>query len=269
MEVYTAAKQRILDFQGPDDLSLLGKDDAGSRNLTKAVRGQLAFFTAQDERSRDVLGTENGAFLRDNIVTLRLGGCERSVCEADEIKLLGRHNVLNVLAACVMAGVMGATLGAMHDVVTSFSGVEHRLQLVRTLNGVRYYDDSIATAPERTVAALKSFDVPVVLLAGGRDKALPWDEMAQTTLDRARHVVAFGEAAKLVQQKIEGVRRTRMDAKLEGITRVATLEEAVDVAARVARRGDVVLLAPGGTSFDAFQDFAERGERYQALVRAL
>jgi UDP-N-acetylmuramoylalanine--D-glutamate ligase len=108
-----------------------------------------------------------------------------------------------------------------------------------------------------------------VLLAGGRDKALPWDDMAQTTLDRARHVVAFGEAAKLVQQKIEGVRRTRTDAKLEGITRVTTLEEAVDVAARVARRGDVVLLAPGGTSFDAFQDFAERGERYQALVRAL
>jgi UDP-N-acetylmuramoylalanine--D-glutamate ligase len=273
MAVYTAAKQRILDFQGPDDLALLGKDDAGSRNLATAVRGQLAFFTAQDakqgDRSHDVLGTENGAFLKDNVVTLRLGGHEQSVCQADEIKLLGWHNVLNVLAACVMAGVMGAALGAIHDVVTSFSGVEHRLQLVRTHNGVRYYDDSIATAPERTVAALKSFNVPVVLLAGGRDKALPWDDMAQTTLDRARHVVAFGEAAKLVQQKIEGVRRTRTDAKLEGITRVTTLEEAVDVAARVARRGDVVLLAPGGTSFDAFQDFAERGERYQALVRAL
>lgn len=273
MEVYTAAKQRILDFQGPDDLALLGKDDVGSRNLATAVRGKLAFFSAQDAKqgdgSHDVLGTENGAFLRDGTVTVRLDGQEYSICRTDEIKLLGRHNLSNVLAACVLAGVVGAPVSAMREVVTSFSAVEHRLQLVRTLNGVRYYDDSIATAPERTVAALQAFEEPIVLLAGGRDKALPWEEMARVTLERARYVVAFGEAAGLVERMVEGVRRKVVVAKLEGITRVGSLEEAVDVAARVARPGEVVLLAPGGTSFDAFRDFAERGDRFRELVWAL
>jgi len=106
-------------------------------------------------------------------------------------------------------------------------------------------------------------------LAGGRDKALPWEDMAQVALRRARHVVAFGEAAGLVEREIRNEKLENRNEKLEGLTRVETLEEAVEEAARVARPGDVVLLSPGGTSFDAFKDFAERGERFQALVRAL
>jgi UDP-N-acetylmuramoylalanine--D-glutamate ligase len=273
MEAYTAAKQRILDFQGRDDLAVLSSDDPGARELASAVRGRLAFFSAQGE-----IPSENGAFLMDEAVTLRLGGREHPVCRTEEIRLLGRHNVLNVLAACVLAGAVGVPVQAMREVVTTFTGVAHRLQLVRTLKGVRYYDDSIATAPERTVAALRAFDAPtspggqrpgIVLLAGGRDKALPWGEMARITLERVRHVVAFGEAAGLVERVITKEREEGGEGILEGITRVETLEEAVTVAARVARPGDVVLLSPGGTSFDAFRDFAERGDRFQALVRAL
>ena len=264
MPAYTAAKRRILDSQVEGDLALLGHDDAGSRELAPAVRGRLAFFSMRGEVPGDM-----GAFLRDEVITLRLDGQEHSVCHSGEIKLLGRHNVLNVLAACALAGGVGAPVEAMRQVATSFTGVAHRLQLVRSLGGVRYYDDSMATAPERTVAALHAFDAPVVLLAGGRDKALPWEDMAQVALRRARHVVAFGEAAGLVEREIRNEKLENRNEKLEGLTRVETLEEAVEEAARVARPGDVVLLSPGGTSFDAFKDFAERGERFQALVRAL
>jgi UDP-N-acetylmuramoylalanine--D-glutamate ligase len=268
MAIYTAAKQRILDYQGARDLALLCKDDAGSRGLAPAVRGRLAFFSARNGSDARV-DTETGAFLKDKVVTLRLSGQEVPICHTREIKLLGRHNLLNVLAACVLAGVVGVSADAIREVVTTFTGVAHRLQLVRTLNDVRYYDDSIATAPERTVAALRAFEAPIVLLAGGRDKALPWDEMAQVTLKRARHVVAFGEAAGLVERVIAEARRSEPEGTLETITRVETLEEAVGVAARVAHPGDVVLLSPGGTSFDAFRDFSERGDRFQALVRGL
>ena len=264
MPAYTAAKRRILDSQVKGDLALLGHDDVGSRELAPAVRGRLAFFSMRGEVPGDM-----GAFLRDEAITLRLDGQEHSVCHSGEIKLLGRHNVLNVLAACALAGGVGAPLEAVRQVATSFTGVAHRLQLVRSLGGVRYYDDSMATAPERTVAALHAFDAPVVLLAGGRDKALPWEDMAQVALRRARHVVAFGEAAGLVEREIRNEKLENRNEKLEGLTRVETLEEAVEEAARVARPGDVVLLSPGGTSFDAFKDFAERGERFQALVRAL
>jgi UDP-N-acetylmuramoylalanine--D-glutamate ligase len=268
MAVYTAAKRRILDSQSEGGLAVLNRDDPGAWDLAAVVRGRLALFSVQEE-PRDGSRVESGAFLRDEIVTLRLDGQEQQICRTAEIKLLGRHNVSNVLAACVLAGAAGVSAEVMREVATSFAGVGHRLELVRTLRGVHYYDDSIATAPERTVAALRSFEAPVVLLAGGRDKALPWEEMARVTLKQARHVVAFGEAAGLVERVIKEEWHTGAEARLEGITRVETLEQAVTAAARVARSGDVVLLAPGGTSFDAFRDFVERGERFQALVRAL
>ncbi|RMF31230.1 MAG: UDP-N-acetylmuramoyl-L-alanine--D-glutamate ligase, partial [Chloroflexi bacterium] len=132
-------------------------------------------------------------------------------------------------------------------------------------------DDSIATAPERTVAALRSFDEPIILLAGGRDKDLPWEEMARLTWRKVRHLITFGEAAAMIERVVrEAVSPEGGEgALLEGITRVETLEEAVEAAARIARPGEVVLLSPGGTSFDAFRDFAERGDRFQELVREL
>jgi len=268
MAAYAAAKQRMLDFQTESGLAVLGWDDPGARGLAPAVRGRLAFFSAQRE-----VETGTGAFLRHDVVTLRLDGQEHAICRSAEIKLLGRHNLLNVLAACVLAGAAGVSPQAIRQAATSFTGVAHRLELVRELNGVRYYDDSIATAPERTVAALLSFAEPIVLLAGGRDKDLPWEEMARLTLQRARHVVAFGEAGALVERVITAARNAGREAqdrlRLEGLTRVETLEQAVSVAAQVARPGDVVLLTPGGTSFDAFKDFVERGDRFQTLVRAL
>jgi UDP-N-acetylmuramoylalanine--D-glutamate ligase len=133
---------------------------------------------------------------------------------------------------------------------------------------VRWYNDSIATTPERTVAALRAFpDVPVVLLAGGRDKSLPWEEMADLTWKQARHLILFGEAAGLIQKAMH-------DSPLLGqglcqIRRAGTLERAVEIAAQVARPGDVVLLSPGGTSFDSYHDFAARGEHFRELVKAL
>jgi UDP-N-acetylmuramoylalanine--D-glutamate ligase len=185
-----------------------------------------------------------------------------------DIELLGQHNLENVLAACAIAGAAGADPQSMAQVVTTFAGVEHRLELVRTLRGARYYNDSIATSPERTVAALRSFEEPIVLLAGGRDKHLPWEEMAQLTLRKVRHLVLFGEARLIIEKAIEDAQCKMRSARL-AIHRCRTLEEAVEIAAENAQPGDVVLLAPGGTSFDAFRDFAERGERFRELVEAL
>jgi UDP-N-acetylmuramoylalanine--D-glutamate ligase len=272
MALYTAAKRRILDFQSASDLAVLGQDDPGARRLAEGVQGTVAYFSGQDAERGPIPGltdAEMGAYLRSGVVTVRLAGQERAVCHTGEIKLLGWHNVLNLLAACVLAGAAGVAVEAMREIAVTFTGVTHRLELVRTLKGVRYYDDSIATAPERTVAALHAFTKPVVLLAGGRDKHLPWEELAREAQWLVRHVVAFGEAADLVERVMDDARRREPAGSLEGVTRVETLEEAVAAAARLAQAGDVVLLAPGGTSFDAFRDFAERGDTFRALVRAL
>jgi UDP-N-acetylmuramoylalanine--D-glutamate ligase len=185
------------------------------------------------------------------------------------VELLGGHNLLNVLAAGALAGLAGVSLEAIRTVATTFTGVEHRLELVRDVNGARWYNDSIATAPERSLAAMRSFEEPVVLLAGGRDKNLPWDEFAEEALRRVRRLITFGEAGPMIAKMVEEAREPGRDTGLEEVTRVGGLEEAVEEAARVARAGDVVLLSPGGTSFDAFRDFAERGDRFKCLVQAL
>jgi UDP-N-acetylmuramoylalanine--D-glutamate ligase len=270
MEAYVAAKRNIVAHQGPEDFALLSYDDANARALALDTAAHLLWFSGGTE-------VEEGAFRifrekdeTNGELTLRLAGDDHMICRASEVQLLGRHNLLNVLAASALAGVAGVSVEAMRQVATTFSGVEHRLELVRELGAVRWYDDSIATAPERTLAALRSFKEPIVLLAGGRDKELPWDEFAHEAVRRVRHMVTFGEAGPMIARVVERKAGERgQEGGLEGITQVDTLEEAVETAARLARPGDVVLLSPGGTSFDAFRDFAERGARFKELVQQL
>jgi UDP-N-acetylmuramoylalanine--D-glutamate ligase len=271
MEEYIAAKQNILVHQTRDDVALLGYDDANSRALALETPAHLYFFSGGAE-------VEAGAFKTNGELTLRMNGdareskerVDREICKASEVQLLGTHNLLNVLAASALAGLAGVPLEAIREVATTFTGVEHRLELVRDLNGARWYDDSIATAPERSLAAMRSFDEPIVLLAGGRDKDLPWGAFADETLRRVRRLITFGEAGPMIAELVaEEMEREGDGTTLEEILPVGTMEEAVAEAARVAQPGDVVLLSPGGTSYDAFHDFAERGDRFKDLVRAL
>jgi UDP-N-acetylmuramoylalanine--D-glutamate ligase len=265
LEAYVAAKARLLDFQSPQDTALLGYDDPAARSLASRVKGKVRWFAREAGR----LPQAGGATVIDGHVALVNDEIAR-VCELGDIRLLGEHNLLNVLAACALAGEAGVSPEAMRTAIVAFSGVAHRLQLVRERDGVRYYDDSIATAPERLIAALQSFHEPIVLLAGGRDKHLPWDEAARLIVERVRQLVVFGEMADLVERAVEAKQlELGASSALAGVHHVETLAEAVKKAAEVARPGDVVLLSPGGTSFDAFKDFAERGDRFQVYVRAL
>lgn len=262
MESYIAAKRNIIAHQGPEDYAVLGFDDANARALALDTEARLAFFSGGAE-------VDQGAYKTNGELALRLDGVDEVICQRDEVQLRGHHNLLNVLAACTISGLVGVPLDAMREAIRAFTGVEHRLELVREVGGVAYYDDSIATAPERVVAALRSFEEPIVLLAGGRDKDLPWEEFADEAVARVRHLITFGEAGEMIAQKVEARLSQGNDGGLEDITRTSTLESAVEAAARVARAGDVVLLSPGGTSFDAFQDFAERGDRFEELVKEL
>jgi UDP-N-acetylmuramoylalanine--D-glutamate ligase len=154
----------------------------------------------------------------------------------------------------------------MLEAAEDFRGVPHRLELVRELRGVRWYNDSTATAPERSMAAIRAFEEPIVLLLGGRDKDLPWEELMGLVRERVDHVVLFGEAAEKIQRTAQTL---GLPANGSRITRVNSLHDAILRAAEVAEAGDVVLLSPGGTSFDEFKDFAERGERFRAWVQEL
>ena len=271
MAHYTAAKANIVRFQSADDLAVLGVDDAitgrwwreGWVHIAADV-GQAALdFPIQARRVGFSLveAVPEGAFLQGEQLVWRWAGHTWPICTLGELKLRGMHNVANVLAACAIAGAGGATAEAMRQVAIGFAGVPHRLELVAEINGVRWYNDSIATAPERMAAALRAFDEPLVLLAGGRDKHLPWAEAAELIRHKVRHLVLFGEAAGLIADAVGPTDHPQ-------VHRCGPLEEAVAVAAQVARPGDVVLLSPGGTSFDAYKDFEARGEHFRSLVHA-
>jgi UDP-N-acetylmuramoylalanine--D-glutamate ligase len=262
MEAYVAAKAHILDHQRPGDTAILNLDNRVTRQMGQTMdsKCQVLWFSL-------VHRVKVGAFLRDNELVLRLAGHEQVICQTKDLKLMGRHNIANVLAACALASAAGAPVEALRQTTTTFSGVEHRLELVRERDRVRWYNDSIATTPERTMAALRSFDTPIVLLAGGRDKHLPWDEMAALTGQTVRHLILFGEAAGLIEEAMCQVEKGQN--RPCQIHHAGTLECAVELAAAVTQPGDVVLFSPGGTSFDAYRDFEERGECFRLLVQAL
>ena len=261
MEAYTAAKARILAYQSQADAAILGRDDRGTWGLRNRVIGKLFTFSLGDlDEGLD------GAYLHDGLLNLREGNAYLPLLLREKVQLRGDHNVLNVLAAFAIGHAAGFPLDAMLEAVEEFRGVPHRLELVREWNGVRWYNDSIATAPERSMAAIRAFEEPIVLLLGGRDKDLPWEDLIQLADERVDHLVLFGEAAEKIEKTVAslGSGKTRFT-----LSRANGLHEAVLQAAEVAEAGDVVLLSPGGTSFDEFKDFAERGERFGTWVREL
>jgi UDP-N-acetylmuramoylalanine--D-glutamate ligase len=176
------------------------------------------------------------------------------------------HNLLNVLAACAISVAAGFPPSAMQAGVDGFAGVAHRLEFVRKLHGSTWYNDSIATTPERTLADIRSFDEPMILLLGGRDKNLPWNILAEEIHQRVDHVIVFGEASEKILKALGCVEHGQRPFS---ITRCEGLHQAVQAADHLAESGDIVLLSPGGTSFDEFRDFEERGERFREWVNQL
>lgn len=264
MKHYVRAKRAIIDYQVPGGIIIMGLDNDMTRTIGGQFKNKVRWFSLE----ADMPG---GAGLEGNDLALfNQEGKPHLIARRAEIKLRGQHNLRNILAACLMAREAGASIQAMNSVVTTFTGVEHRLQLVREHAGVHYYNDSIATSPERVVAALHSFSEPIVLLAGGRDKHLPWDEAARLILHKAREVILFGEATELIAKAIERAYQ-EVSNTVAGTTvhRAANLAEAISLAAQVAKQGDVVLLSPGCTSYDAYRNFAERGEHFKELVLRL
>lgn len=260
MEAYTNAKARILEFQLASDTAILGRDDKGAWSLRDRVKGNLLSFSLQDLDEG-----LNGTYLHDGLLSLRDGFAYIPLLMREKVQLRGDHNVANVLAAFAIGHAAGFKLDDMLEAVEEFRGVPHRLEWVRELHGAHWYNDSIATAPERAAAAVHAFTEPIVLMLGGRDKNLPWGDLAKLIHERVDHVVVFGEAGEMIQNAITAY----SGVGTVDLRRATTLKEAVALAAEVASTGDVVLLSPGGTSFDEFKDFAERGEAFRKWVSEL
>lgn len=277
-EEYFEAKKNVFRFQGPADTAVLNAEDPAVAGCAAAAPGRVAWFSRAGEVAR-------GAFLRGGEVIVRglgaapsgraagadgrgAGGDEVAAGAAADLALPGAHNVANALAALAAAAAFGADPRRAWAGVRGFRGVEHRLEFVRERDGVRFYNDSIATAPDRTLAALSSFEAPLVLLAGGYDKKIPFDELGERIVERVRVLVLLGRTAPKIRAAVEAAAARRGDRGPE-ILEATGFREAVALAAGAARPGDVVLLSPACASYDMFNNYEERGRLFKALVRAL
>jgi len=261
MQAYTAAKSRLIDFQDQNSIAILGRDDPGSWNLKNKIHGQLLSF-GFSKMDNNALGI----FVLDGKYILRSKMGEEILFDQSIVQLRGEHNQLNVMAACLIASAAGFKIEDIVTGVQEFRGVAHRMEYIRHWCGADWYNDSIATTPERSMAAIRAFDQPIVLLLGGRDKDLPWESLADLVQERVRQVVLFGEAAEIIEQTLIHIPEKKRQFSLH---RCKFMKDAVLKAASLAKPGDVVLLSPGGTSFDEFRDFEERGERFQQWVQEL
>lgn len=270
-EEYFEAKKNVFRFQGPADTAVLNAEDPAVAGCAAEAPGRVAWFGRAGEVAR-------GAFLRGGRVVVRGlgaapsgrdGGAGEVVAgDAAELVLPGAHNVANALAALAAAAAFGADPRRAWAGVRGFRGVEHRLEFVRERDGVRFYNDSIATAPDRTLAALASFEAPLVLLAGGYDKKIPFDALGERIAERVRVLVLLGRTAPKIRAAVEEA-AARRGVRGPEILEAPDFREAVALAAGAARPGDVVLLSPACASYDMFNNYEERGRLFKELVLAL
>ena len=252
LSAYAAAKSRIFENQTGEDFAVLNADDAESAKYAPS-RPQTYWFSRKTE-------VQQGAFVRNGKIIFQQAGNEEEILNCGEVPLLGAHNLENVLAATVATRIAGAQPAQIAAAIRSFAGVEHRIEFVAEIDGVRYYNDSKATNVDATLKALAAFPGRIVVILGGKDKDSDYSQLRAALREKAILTLLIGTAAEKIERQIYGSVATK---------RAETLENAVEFAAQSAHAGDIILLSPACASFDQFQNYEHRGRVFKELVHQL
>ena len=259
-EEYIEAKKTIFKFQDNDGRIVLNYDNDITRNCSNEADGKVVFFSSKEK-------LEDGVIYDNGTIKECQDGVRRHIIDTNEIHLRGVHNYENICAA------IAATSGLVDTetqikAIKNFKGVEHRLEFVRELDGVKWYNDSIGTSPSRTIAGLNSFQEKIVLIAGGYDKNLDYGPLAKPILEKVSKLVLMGRTSTKIYNAV--INELAKDPNVVyPIYRVSTLEQAVERARKIANPGEIILFSPASASFDMFKNFAERGEKFKECVNEL
>src|SRR3989338_9085227 len=259
-EEYVGAKRNILRFQNPSDFAVVNRDYPISHESDVFTNGKV--FSISRERK-----CENGCYVGDNIVWMDKDGKKEKIIDVDRIKLLGRHNLENVCAAVCAASLAGVSKKNIIKVLSEFSGLEHRLEFVKDVNGIRFYNDSLATIPQATIEALDALPETETLIAGGHDRGLDYVPLAQYLINgQIKTLILFPTTGKRIWEEIckvvsESTRPEKFDVK--------TMEQAVRIAYAETQPGKICLLSPASASFGIFKDYKDRGEQFKREVDKL
>ncbi len=255
-EEYIEAKKNIFKYQDSNGILVLNYDNEVTREFAKEANGKVIFFSSKEKLS-------DGIILDDGKIKECKDRVRRHILDVKNIKLRGTHNYENSCAAIAATASLVDTETQI-NVISNFAGVEHRLELVRELNGVKWYNDSIGTSPTRTIAGLNSFDEEIILIAGGYDKHLEYEPLAKPILDKVKTLILMGQTADKIFYAVKA--EAEIQNKTIETYVCESLEDTVKIAYKVAKNGQVVLFSPASASFDLFKNFAERGQKFKELV---
>ena len=258
-EEYQDAKKSIFRNQTEEGIVILNKDNEITEKFADEVKGKVIFFSSTKKLKNGYVYDREDGFIKK----CTNGKCEK-ILNKNDIKLRGIHNYENICAALAATETV-ASKEAQIEAVKNFKGVEHRLEFVREIDGVKYYNDSIGTSPASTIAGLNAFDENIILLAGGSDKGLDYKEIGEVIAKKVGTLILTGPTAQKIE---EATKQALSEEKSIKIIHTNNLEESVKVAKEKARSGDIVLLSPASASFDAFKNFEERGNYFKKLVNS-
>lgn len=259
MDDYIQAKKTIITYQKPGDYAILNYDDPELRRWEQECKSHVLWYSTRQR-------IKNGAWIKDGNIVLSIHGQERVIVCTSRIKIPGNHNLQNILATSCAAHMAGAHEQHMERIMANFGGLEHRLEFVREIHGVRYYNDSKATTPESAIAAMRAFQEPIILIAGGIDKGSNFEKFAETCIQQTKAIVLIGKMAHKIQELI--LQKTDGEKK-PSIFISNTFREAFQQAHGIAKTGEIVLLSPACASYDMFLNYEERGRQFKNMVQAL
>lgn len=258
-EEYIEAKKNILKNQDNNGVIVLNYDNEITKEFENEANGKVRFFSSKEKLS-------DGIILDNGIIKECKDKVRRHILDTKNIKLRGNHNYENACAAiAATAGLVD--VDTQIDVISNFGGVEHRLELVKEIDGVKWYNDSIGTSPTRTIAGLQSFDEEIILIAGGYDKHLDYTPLAKPILDKVKTLILMGQTADKIFYAVK--EEAEIQNKQIEIYVCDSLEDTVKMAHKVAKQGQIVLFSPASASFDLFKNFAERGKKFKELVNRI
>ena len=256
---YINAKANIFKYQNENCLLVVNNENETTKEFAKHAKGKVKYFSSKTK-------LDNGVILDNGIIKICDDGLRRHIINTKNIKLKGIHNSENICAA-IAATMDFVSVDSQIRAITNFLGVEHRLEFVKEINGVNWYNDSIASTPTRTIAGLNAFNENIVLIAGGYDKHLDYTTLANPIINKVSNLILLGQTAEKINSSVL-IQQKSKDEKLN-IYKVQSLEEAVKKANEVSKKGDIVLLSPASASFDMFKNFEERGNKFKSLVNKL
>jgi UDP-N-acetylmuramoylalanine--D-glutamate ligase len=255
MDNYIDAKKKIFKNQSSSQYTILNYDDALLRNMKDEIKSNLIWFSVDNKLSK-------GVYIEDGYIVINDGTKVQKVLKAEEVKILGKHNLENALASTAIGWIMGINIDIISDVLKTFPGVEHRIEYVDTIKGIQFFNDSKGTNSDASIKAIEAMKNPIILIAGGMDKGTEFDDFIQSFDNKVKALVLLGETK-------EKIKNTALKHGFKNMYMVKDMEEAVKKSYELAEKGDTILLSPACASWDMYNSFEERGNDFKHVVYSL